>query len=198
MEDDKFFMHCWPMLWKGSIIVLAHDSKFPGATRWSGGVDFDGTSISFVDGMMEAEYQEGAVDAIFGGEQDIPRKPCAIFWADAWRVREEGALAGEYVVHTQVREVVAEVAALEEDEATAGGQGNVLGEEIAREARHKRGYMITQKVRHLRGDRVDQREWRRRIIHAIVGVEIGEDARGHNSSSLGELTNEEGAEHVAA
>jgi hypothetical protein len=51
---------------------------------------------------------------------------------DARWVSEEDAVAVEYVVQAQVRELVAEAAASEEDEATAGGHGNVLGEEIIR------------------------------------------------------------------
>jgi hypothetical protein len=64
---------------------------------------------------MEDAYQEGAVDAICGGEQDV-LKPIAI--VRVYRVREDGAATAEYFVHAQVRELVADAAAAEEDEAT--------------------------------------------------------------------------------
>ena len=88
------------------------------------------------------EQHEGATDAVCGGEQHIASGTVP---AHVWRVREEGAVAGEEVVHAQVRRLVTEVATPEKDEAAAGRHGNVLTEEVTGEARHVRRHMAVQK-----------------------------------------------------
>jgi hypothetical protein len=63
-----------------------------------------------------------------------------------WWVREEVALAGDEVIHAQVRELVADVmATAQEYEATTGRYWIVLIKEVICKTRHVGGYMVVQK-----------------------------------------------------
>jgi hypothetical protein len=102
-------------------------------------VDFHDTCIVIARRgyRVEDEHQEEAVDAICGGEQGVPTKHIVVDRVDVrrWRVREEGAVTAEWVVHAELRgELVDEMAKFEEDEATMGGEGIVLVKELIGEA----------------------------------------------------------------